>query len=139
MTCPRCGGPTEAGSPRDVGGAVNQTIHCPACGSDVAEVSTRKEAPMARPKDREPDLPGIDREIKPLEVLAAAYAQIRDQRIALTEQEVALKREALALMHKLKKTRYHRDGVDIELVPGQEDVKVKVAKKAARRGDEVQP
>ena len=62
-------------------------------------------------------------------MIAAAYADLRDRRMALTAQEADLKRRALALLRQFKKTRYHRNGIDIELLHGADDVKVKVAKR----------
>lgn len=73
-----------------------------------------------------------DRAIKPLEDAAEAYADIRDQRIALNADEAKLKAAVLGLMKKHGKTIYRRDGIEITVVPpGDETVKVRV-----RHGDE---
>jgi hypothetical protein len=86
---------------------------------------------MAR-APRNADLPGMEeRAIKPLEEIAAQYADIRDRRMALSEEEVALKTKAIQLMHKHKKTEYRHDGIEILLVTGDETVKVKVKKPEA--------
>lgn len=75
------------------------------------------------------DLPGMeDRAIKPLEDIAASYADVRDRRIALNTEEADLKKTALALMHKYGKTVYKHDGIEIHLVAGEENVKVKIHK-----------
>jgi hypothetical protein len=88
---------------------------------------TTKPANGGRP--RQADLPGTeDRAIKPLETAAAAYADIRDQRIALNVDEAKLKASLLALMHKHGKTIYTRDGITITVIPEGESVKVKVRK-----------
>jgi hypothetical protein len=80
-----------------------------------------------RPRTR--DLPGMeDRAIKPLEDVAASYADVRDQRIALNKTEAELKKTALTLMHKYDKTIYRHAGIEIRVVPGEEDVKVKIRK-----------
>jgi hypothetical protein len=72
-----------------------------------------------------------DRAIKPLEDLAAEYADIRDRRMALSAEEVQLRTRTIQLMHKHKRTEYRHDGIEILLVPGDETVKVKVKKPAA--------
>lgn len=80
-------------------------------------------------KPKQPDLPGTeDRAIKPLEEIAAAYADVRDRRMALNQEEHDLKISALKLMHKYDKTIYKRDGIEIRIVESDEDVKVKVSK-----------
>jgi hypothetical protein len=69
-----------------------------------------------------------DRTIKPLEDIAEEYVEIRDQRMDLTQREHALKQHAMKLMKKYDKTHYKHDGVEIFIVPGEDDVKVKVKK-----------
>ena len=69
-----------------------------------------------------------DRAIKPLEEAASDYADIRDERMRLTEQETGLKARLLSLMKKYRKTTYDRDGVHIEIVHEEETVKVRVKK-----------
>jgi hypothetical protein len=82
-----------------------------------------KRRPRAQP------LPGMDdRVIKPLEDVAADYADIRDTRIELAAREQALKIDALALMKKFSRTVYRHDGIEITIIPGEDDVKVKVRK-----------
>lgn len=81
----------------------------------------------ARP--RQPDLPGTeDRAIKPLEESAAAYADIRDQRMALNVDEAKLKATLLTLMKKHGKSVYHRNGITIQIVQEEETVRVRVKK-----------
>jgi hypothetical protein len=80
-----------------------------------------------RPKSQA--LPGLeDHAIKPLEEVAEHYAEIRDQRMELTEREHTLKVHALKLMKKYDKTIYRHNGVEITVVPGEDDVKVRVKK-----------
>lgn len=82
-----------------------------------------------KPRPRNQDLPGMeDRAIKPLEDVAAAYAGVRDRRIELNAEEAGLKATAMKLMRKYDKTVYRRDGITITIVPGEDDVKVKIAK-----------
>lgn len=90
----------------------------------MAKRATKK--PVGRPKSQA--LPGMsDRAIKPLEDAAEAYADIRDQRIALNADEAKLKSAVLALMKKHDKKIYRRDGIEIVIVPpGDETVKVRV-------------
>lgn len=89
-----------------------------------------KKKPTDRPKrPRQVDLPGTeDRAIKPLEDIAESYADVRDRRMALNKEEAELKTHALKLMHKYDKTIYRHDGIEIRIVDGEEDVKVKVKK-----------
>ncbi len=75
-----------------------------------------------------------DSAIKPLEDAAAAYAEIRDQRIELNADEAKLKSKVLTLMHKHGKTTYTRDGITISVIPEAETVKVKIKK--SKDGDE---
>lgn len=91
---------------------------------------TQPDAPAPkRGRSRQADLPGTeDRAIKALEDAASAYADIRDQRIALNIDEAKLKASVLTLMHKHGKTIYQRDGITITVIPEQETVKVKVRK-----------
>ena len=84
-----------------------------------------KKRPHATP------LPGMEnRSIPELDNVAEEYADIRDQRMVLTTQESDLKKRALTLMHKYKKATYKHDGIEINVVPGEEDVKVRVKKAA---------
>jgi hypothetical protein len=69
-----------------------------------------------------------DHAIRPLEEVAEEYAEIRDQRMDLTEKEHALKTHALKLMKRYDKTIYRHNGVEITVVPGEDDVKVRVKK-----------
>jgi hypothetical protein len=80
-------------------------------------------------KGRQKRLPGMaDAKLEALHNAALSYAEIRDQRQALTKQEVELKGSLLTLMHKSKKDHYEYNGVTIDLVAEQETVKVRVAK-----------
>ncbi len=84
-------------------------------------------AARGRPKNQ--DLPGMEsRTIKALEDVGAAYADIRDQRMALTKEEAALKASALKLMIKHDKTIYRSASVLIRRIPGEEDLKVRILK-----------
>jgi hypothetical protein len=90
-----------------------------------------------RGRPRQPDLPGTeDRRLQPLDDLAAAYADVRDRRIDLTREEGELKAHAIALMHQFDKTIYKHDGIEIRLVAGEEDVKVKVRKATEDEDDD---
>ena len=72
-------------------------------------------------------LPGMeDSAIGSLEKLAEEYAGVRDQRMEIGQSEIRLKGEVLSEMKRLKRKRYHRNGITIEVVVEQEGVKVKV-------------
>jgi len=90
---------------------------------------TKPTAKPARSRPRQPDLPGTeDRAIRPLENIAASYADVRDRRIELNREESELKQTALKLMKQFGKMIYRRDGIEIRIVPGEDDVKVKIRK-----------
>jgi len=74
------------------------------------------------------ELKGIERpSIKDIEEAAAAYETVRDQRMALTQEEIKSKAALLALMKKHKQKKYRFDERIVEIVPGEESVKVKKA------------
>lgn len=85
------------------------------------------ETPAKKP--RQARLPQMDDpQIEELEAAAEQYASIRDERIALNQDEHKLKEELLGLMKKNSKERYHRDGIEVRLVHEQGTVKVKISK-----------
>ena len=78
---------------------------------------------------RQEDLPEMtDRKITALHTAAADYADIRDQRQELTTKEVDLKKKVLQIMKKNDLETYSYDGLVITVVPGEEDVKVRLKK-----------
>jgi hypothetical protein len=84
---------------------------------------------MAKKTPRQEALPTMEnRKIKALQDAAMDYADIRDQRVALTAQEVELKQKLIDLMHKHDRETYTYNGVTITLVHEEESVKVKVSK-----------
>ena len=99
--------------------------------SKIDRKLTKPDTLATRGRPRQQDLIA-DRAIKPLDNVAASYADIRDRRMALTQDEAALKQMAIKLMHKYEKTIYRHDGIEIRLVDGKEDVKVKVKKDTDR-------
>jgi hypothetical protein len=91
--------------------------------------------PTRTPRDR--DLPGMeDRGLADLDALALDYADIRDRRIDLNTEEADLKARLLAAMHKHGKEFYKRNGVEIRVIKGDEDVKVKVGKRETPDDDD---
>jgi|SRR6185295_8380343 len=93
-------------------------------GGPMAKRSKKSDTPK---RPRQPDLIE-DRAIKPLEVVAADYADLRDRRMELNKEEAELKTKVLGLMKKFNKTVYKRDGIEIRIVNGEEGVKVRVKK-----------
>jgi KaiC/GvpD/RAD55 family RecA-like ATPase len=67
-----------------------------------------------------------DARIGALDKIGYRYAEIRDARIELNRQEKKLKARAIVLMHQHGKTTYKHEAIEIELEPGEEDIKVKV-------------
>jgi len=92
----------------------------------------KKKPPVARerkPRPRQQPLPGTeDRAIRPIEEAAARYAEIRDQRMELNQDEAALKQSLIRLMKRNGKTHYKRDGIEIDLVSEAETIRVRVRK-----------
>ena len=85
-----------------------------------------KKAPApAAKKPKQQRLPGTeDARIDALEDLAEEYAEIRDKRIALNKEESTLKDKLRDIMKANKKRHYVRDGVEIDIVPEGEKLKV---------------
>lgn len=80
-------------------------------------------------KAKQARLPGVeDPAITELEDAAAEYAEIRDDRIALSQREGDTKATLLALMHKHKKKHYEHGGVSIDVVAEEETVRVRIKK-----------
>ena len=87
----------------------------------------KKAAVKREPKPKQQRLPGTENpEIQELEDKAHEYATVRDEHIGLTAQESQLKQDLLGLMRKHKRKVYTRDGIEIEVVPEGEKLKVKV-------------
>ena len=74
----------------------------------------------------QPALLDDDQPIAPLHTAALRYATTRDERMALTKAESALKGEILALMTQHEQTHYACGGVDIRLVVEEATVTVRV-------------
>lgn len=78
-------------------------------------------------KPKQPSLKGMeDRALEELEAKAEEYADVRDNRMRLTTQEVELNDELLALMKKHKKAEYHHGDVHCWIKATDERVKVKI-------------
>ena len=95
--------------------------------------SKKKESPpLENPADlksKQARLPQMDDPvIEEIEAAAEKYVDIRDQRMALTDQEVDRKGLLLTLMKRHDKTHYKRNGVEVSVVVEKEKVKVKVSK-----------
>jgi hypothetical protein len=104
----------------------SRTEKRPAKKQAKAKKSTNDQ-PIKKRIPRQTPLPGIgDEKIAAIENAALDYAEIRDQRQALTSQEVELKGKLLDLMHAKKLTEYKRNGISVKLVAEQETVKVRV-------------
>src|SRR5688572_1552149 len=69
-----------------------------------------------------------DSRIKELDDAAQDYADIRDRRNAVEQEEGDLKLKVKGLMHKHHKKEYKYGGITVSLVEGEEDVKVKIRK-----------
>ena len=95
---------------------------------------SRKQAQemLTDPEDKKPKqkrLPEMeDPQIEELESAAERYAEIRDERLALTPQEKKLKDDLLAAMKRNNRESYVRDGISIQVVHEKESVKVRIKK-----------
>ena len=83
--------------------------------------------PATQPRQKR--LPQMeDPQIEELEGSAENYADIRDQRMELTKEEVAAKDELLGLMKKHGKVSYVHNGYDIKVIVESEKLKVRIKK-----------
>jgi hypothetical protein len=79
------------------------------------------------PKQRR--LPGLeDPVIQELEGLAEEYADARDRRMEIGEEEVKLKTELLDEMKKRNRERYFHAGILIEVINSKDKVRVRIKK-----------
>jgi len=86
-----------------------------------------KAVTIKRPRQKK--LPGMeDDKIDSIENAALDYAAIRDQRQALTAQEVPAKQKLLSIMKNLGRNKYQRNGIKVERTFEKEGVKVRVKK-----------
>lgn len=93
----------------------------------VRPMDKKQTTPARPPRPRSQPLPGMEnRTIRELDELAHQYAEKRDARMDVGREEKALKVSIVALMHKHQKTHYRHNGLEITLLPKDEDVKVKV-------------
>lgn len=89
----------------------------------------RAGAARERKRPRKQALPGMeDMRIRELDQAGEDYADIRDRRMELSREEHALKERLKRAMHKHGKKTYKHDGISIELVATEEDVKVRIRK-----------
>jgi len=89
-----------------------------------------------KPSPKQKSLPGMeDRKIEALHSAALDYAEVRDERMDLLDKEIELKARLGKLMHEHGKTTYSYHGIVVTLVPGEENVKVKVKKDKADKED----
>lgn len=96
----------------------------------MAKPKKKAKANAAKPtkrKPRTPRLPGMeDAGIAALEKIAEEYADVRDDRIALSKREGEMQDDLLALMKKHRKTEYHHEDVHVWVQVTEEKVKVKI-------------
>jgi hypothetical protein len=81
-------------------------------------------------------LPGTEGSIPELESLSHEYAASRDERMSLLKKEVELKTKLREAMHKNELTKYVYQDICIEIVPGEEKLKVVVAKDGAETDED---
>jgi hypothetical protein len=89
----------------------------------------KKKAKKEPRKPRQARLPEMeDPAIGELETAAEEYASIRDKRMELTKQEVALNNQLLTIMKREKKQHYFHAGIKVDVVVEKEKVRVKIKK-----------
>jgi len=126
-TAPRRSGRRGVGPvPLDEAKDFNEPVKTEAAAEPQPELLETPETPR---KPRQVRLPQMeDAKIEELEAAAENYADIRDQRMALTPEETRLKTDLLALMHTHGKTSYVHNGYDIKVVVESEKVRVRIKK-----------
>jgi len=105
-------------------------------GEETGDGETPEEEELETPatpkparRGRQARLPGTeDPAIDELEGLAEEYAEARDRRMAIDEEEADLKQQLLAEMKKHHKVAYHHGGIDIEIIVVDEKVRVRIKK-----------
>lgn len=80
------------------------------------------------PRKKQENLPGVETGFPELEVIGIEYASIRDERMKLMTREVELNQQAIEAMHKHSLTTYKVEGLTMEIVPGEEKLKVRSEK-----------
>jgi hypothetical protein len=83
---------------------------------------------MPRPKTQR--LPGVEGGIPELEQLGFEYAAARDSRMDILKREVELKGKIISAMHTNHLTEYKYQDLEMQIVPGEEKLKVKCEKTA---------
>lgn len=92
------------------------------------------------PKPKDQRLPGTDDgAIVEIETAAAEYAQVRDDRMALNTEEGQLKDRLQVLMRKHGKRSYVHGRIQIDVIDGEEDIKVNLKKPLQTDGDAPAP
>lgn len=82
-----------------------------------------------KPKPRQARLPGTeDSAINAIEKAAFRYIEARDERMQLTEAEVAAKQDLLDEMHRANKDHYQRGALTVDIVVESETVKARLKK-----------
>ena len=97
----------------------------------------KKAAAAKEPKKgpRQQPLPTMeDSKIEALEDKALQYAEVRDERMSLSREEVELKSQLLQLMKAQKREHYKHGTIEISIVHEKENIKVKV-KAGSEEGD----
>jgi hypothetical protein len=95
--------------------------------SKAKKKAVKKSPPKKHRIPRQQIIPGVgDEKIAAIENAAFDYAEIRDERQALTVKEVDLKKKLLDLMHKKELTEYKRNGISVKVILEQENIKVRV-------------
>ena len=100
-------------------------------------MATKKKAPKkAKKLPRQDSLPGMkDTKIAAIEKLALDYAELRDERMAVGQQEVEVKEALIKAMHKAGKTEYKRNGISVLLTVEKEKIKVRVKDESEGDGE----
>ena len=87
----------------------------------------KAEQPKKRRIPRQEVLPGVgDVKIAAIENTALDYAELRDERVALSAREVDLKTKLIDLMHAKDINEYRRNGISVRLTVEKEGIKVRV-------------
>ena len=74
-------------------------------------------------------IPGTENSIKELDALGYEYKAVQTERMDALKKEVELKEKLMSEMHNHKLKTYKYEDLTIILEPGEESIKVKIAKK----------
>jgi len=93
---------------------------------DILAAAGEEEELLEPEQGRLPEMD--DAAIEEIESVARKYVKLRDARMRILKEEVEQKALLLQVMHRLKRSTYLYDDLEIEIVPTSEKLKVRLKK-----------